>query len=157
MHSVLIVSLIGLQSFVVVFIALHDWVPLGSLNNVIAVQSADSKQKLVVVTLLSTLPFAVGLGGTIFYAGSRFPQWLYFYLWISYGSAIYGLIRAWWAPYLLYYDPTRSVRYEAMFGDTHAFLPARNGIRPNTLHVSLHLVILAVVANLALLNVYRAG
>ncbi|MBE3562597.1 MAG: hypothetical protein IMX05_02540 [Hydrogenibacillus schlegelii] len=29
-------------------------------------------------------------------------------------------------------------RYQAMFGNTHAFLPVRHGIVPNTAHVILH-------------------
>lgn len=36
-----------------------------------------------------------------------------------------------------------------MFARTSAFLPERNGIRPNTLHVSLHAVILAILVLLA--------
>jgi len=155
MHSILIDALIALQAYVVVFIAVHDWVPLGSLNNVRGVHAADSTLKLVVVTTLSTLPFAFGLGATIVYASARFPGWLNIYLWVSYGVAVYGLIRAWWGPYLFYKAPARAARYQAMFGGTHVFLPERNGIRPNTLHVSLHLVILAIVGVLALLRVYR--
>ena len=157
MHSVLITALIALQSFVVAFIALHDWIPLGSLNNVPAVQAADPKGKLVAVTALSTLPFAFGLSETIAYAGDRFPGWLNIYLWACYGVAVYGLIRAWWGPYLLYKAPARAARYQTMFAGTHAFLPERNGVRPNTLHVVLHVVIFAIVGVLALLRVYRAG
>ncbi len=99
MHSILISALIALQSFVVVFIALHDWIPLGSLNNVRAVQAADPRAKLLAVTAVSTLPFAVGLGATIAYADTRLPGWLNIYLWICYGAAVYGLVRAWWGPY----------------------------------------------------------
>lgn len=144
--------LIALQVFVVAFIALHDWTPLGALNDVAAVQAADTKGKLIVVTVLSTLPFAIGLGATIFYARPRFPEWLMWYLWIAYGVAAYGLVRAWWGPYLLYQDPVRASRYHAMFSRTHAFLPMRNGIRPNTLHVILHLTIIAVIVVLAMLS-----
>jgi len=156
MHSFLVMALIALQAFVVIFIALHDWIPLGTLNNVRAVQSADSTRKLVTVTVLSTSPFAVGLAATMSYAGSRFPQWLNWWLWISYGAALYGLIRAWWGPYLFYNEPARATRYQAMFSGTHAFLPIRNGIRPNTLHIGLHVVILAIIGVLALLNIYHA-
>jgi len=157
MHSILMTTLIALQSFVVVFIALHDWIPLGSLNNIRAVQAADPKSKLVAVTVFSTLPFAVGLVATIAHADTRLPGWLNIYLWISYGLAVYGLIRAWWGPYLLYRAPARAARYQAMFSGTHAFLPTRNGIRPNTLHVVLHVVILAIIGVLALLRVSSAG
>jgi len=152
MHSILIPMLIALQSFVVVFIALHDWVPLGALNNVRAVQAADPRGKLVAVTALSTLPFAIGLGSTIAYADGRLPGWLNIYLWVCYGVAVYGLIRAWWGPYLLYRAPARAARYQAMFSGTHAFLPERNGVRPNTLHVILHIVILVIIGVLTLLS-----
>ena len=40
MATSLVSALIALQLFVVVFIALHDWVPLGKLNNLAAVQAA---------------------------------------------------------------------------------------------------------------------
>jgi len=36
-----------------------------------------------------------------------------------------------------------------MFGATHAFLPARRGVRPNTLHVSLHVALVGVLGLLA--------
>jgi hypothetical protein len=39
-----------------------------------------------------------------------------------------------------------------MFGRTRAFLPERNGIRPNTLHVSLHLVVVAIIVLLIVLR-----
>jgi len=42
-----------------------------------------------------------------------------------------------------------------MFAATHAFLPERNGIRPNTLHVILHLATLATLLVLAVLTVAR--
>jgi hypothetical protein len=138
--------LIGLQVFVVAFIALHDFVPLGRLNDVASVQAADPRGKLVRVTLLSTLPFAIGLVASIIYGNVRFPGWLMWFLWITYGAALYGMVRAWWGPYLFYRDPARAARYKAMFGRTHAFLPERNGIRPNTLHVILHLCVIAIIA-----------
>jgi len=157
MQPMLVDLLIALQVFVVAFIALHDWVPLGALNDVAAVQAADSRTKLVAVTELSTLPFAFGLGATVVHAGERFPGWLNWYLWLSYGAALYGLVRAWWGPYLLYKAPVRAARYQAMFSRTHAFLPMRNGIRPNTLHVILHLTIIAIVADLIVLRLSQTA
>jgi hypothetical protein len=145
----LVVALIALQTFVVAFIALHDWVPLGRLNDVAAVQSADPKAKLVAVTVISTLPFLIGLCGSLAYATSRFPGWLRWDLWITYGAAVYGAARAWWIPYLLVDEPARAHRYQAMFGRTHAFLPPRRGIRPNTLHVILHAAVMAIILLLA--------
>ena len=39
-----------------------------------------------------------------------------------------------------------------MFGATHAFLPERKGIGPNTLHVILHIVTLTTLVVLGVLT-----
>jgi len=148
----LIDALIALQFFVVMFVALHDWVPLGTLNDVRAVQAADSSSRLITVTVISTLPFAFGFIASAYYARTNIHGWLLWYLWISYGAAAYGMLRAWWAPYLVLEDRARAKRYQAMFGRTHAFLPLRNGIRPNTLHAMLHTVIVAILILLGVLT-----
>jgi hypothetical protein len=155
MAAFLIDVLIALQVFVVAFIALHDWVSLGRLNDVSAVQAADSRSRLIRVTVVSTAPFAIGLAGTILNPRPPLPGWLDWYLWISYAAAVVGMVRAWWGPYLIYREPARAARYKAMFSRTHAFLPERNGIRPNTLHVTLHLVVLAILVDLASLQLRR--
>jgi hypothetical protein len=149
----LIPALIALQSLVVVFIALHDWVPLGALNDVKAAQATDTRAKLARVTALSTLPFAVGLAGSIYFAAAGFPTWLWWWLWISYGVACYGVVRTWWLPYLFVPDPQRAERYR-MFARTHAFLPIHNGIRPNTLHVAFHIVLVVTIVVLAKLTFF---
>jgi hypothetical protein len=62
--------LIGAQAVQVVFLLLHDWIPLGRLSNLAAVRAIDSTQRLLWTTLLSALPYAVGLGFSI----ATFPQ-----------------------------------------------------------------------------------
>ena len=126
------------QLLVVLFIALHDWIPLGALSNLAGVRAVDTAGKRVAVTSLSTLPYAIGFGASAYYASVGFPMWLMWWLWISYGAGLYGMLRAWWVPYLLVPDPVRAARYQQRFAQTHAFLPARNGIRPDTLHVCFH-------------------
>jgi hypothetical protein len=153
----LTIALIALQVFVVLFIAFHDWIPLGRLNDIRSVQSADSTAKLFIVTVLSTLPFAVCLAGSIYYVGRHFPGWLIWTFWISYAAALVGMLRAWWVPYLLVANRARAARYQVMFSRTHAFLPARNGIRPNTLHVTLHIVIIAIVAIILTMSLTHGG
>jgi hypothetical protein len=145
-------AFLGCQLFVVLFIALHDWVPLGSLNNLAAIRATDSRSRLLIVTLISALPYVIGFAATAYYSGSRFPMWLGNLLWISYTAGLYGMLRAWWVPYLLVADPVRAARYQVRFSNTHAFLPTRNGIRPDTLHLCFHGVFLAAFILLCVLT-----
>jgi hypothetical protein len=69
---------------------------------------------------------------------------------VSYTLLFLGQIRAWWIPYLLRPEPTRAARYQIMFGNTHSFLPSRNGMVPNTAHILLHLATAATLIFLLL-------
>ena len=130
---------IALQSCQVLFLALHDWVPLGTLNDVAAVGRQDTRSRLVIVTLVQTLPFAYGLMQSVRQFGQPCSVGLMRWLLISYGVLLVGQLRAWWWPYLFRAEPQRAERYKAMFSRTHSFLPERNGIGPNTAHILLHL------------------
>jgi hypothetical protein len=153
----LVTAFLGCQLFVVLFIALHDWLPLGRLNNLAGIRAVDTTRHLVVVTVLSTLPFAIGLAASVYYARTGFPMWVMVWLWISYGTGAYGMLRAWWIPYLLIRDPVRAARYQQRFANTHAFLPARNGIRPDTLHVCFHVVLVVLIILLCILTFTDLG
>jgi hypothetical protein len=148
----LMVAFLGCQLTVVLFIALHDWVPLGKLSNPTAIRAADTRRRLLLVTVISALPFAIGFAASAYYAETGFPMWLMYLLWISYITGFYGMLRAWWVPYLLLKDPVRAARYQERFSNTHAFLPTRNGIRPDTLHVGFHVVFLAALILLCVLT-----
>jgi hypothetical protein len=140
------------QLYVVLFIGLHDWIPLGRLNNLAGIHAADTTARLLLTTIVSVSPFVVGLAGTIHYSASRFPMWLIWFLWITYGLGLCGMLRAWYLPYLVYQDAARAARYQGRFGGTHAFLPMRNGIRPDTLHVTFHAVLAVTMALLCVLT-----
>jgi hypothetical protein len=142
------IVLIVLQGFQVLFLWLHDWVPLGRLNDVKAVRSQDTAFRLVIVTLIQSMPFTIGLLFSLLYFGRLYPRWLSLWLWISYSAIFLGQIRAWWIPYLFRAEPKRAVRYQIMFGNTHHFLPTRNGLVPNTAHIMLHLATAATLATL---------
>lgn len=142
------IALIALQGFQVLFLWMHDWVPMGRLNDIAAVRGADSKQRLIVVTLIQSVPYTIGLVFSILHFGNGYPDWLYDWLWISYGLLLLGQLRAWWVPYLIKEEPERAARYAIMFGKTHSFLPRRNGLVPNTAHILLHI---ATAATLVLL------
>jgi hypothetical protein len=148
----MMLAFVLLQSYVVLFIGLHDWLPLGRLNNLAGIRAVDSRARLLLTTVLSALPFAVGLAGSLYYFAGRFPSWLVWLLWITYGVGLYGMLRSWYLPYLVYTDAARVERYRQRFADTHAFLPMHHGIRPDTLHVTFHAVLIAVVALLCALT-----
>ena len=127
--------LLALQAFQVLFLWVHDWIPLGRLNDVAAVRSQDTGRRLVTVTLIQSIPWTIGLGFSLLHFGRPYPDWLL----ISYSLLFIGQIRAWWIPYLFRPEPERAARYQIMFGKTHSFLPPRNGMVPNTAHILLHL------------------
>lgn len=76
------------------------------------------------------------------------PPALTAYLAAIHAGLLAGQIRAWWVPYLGKGEPERAARYAAMFGRTHRFLPERNGISPNALHVGLQLATVRVLVGL---------
>jgi hypothetical protein len=131
--------LLALQVFQVVFLWIHDWIPLGRLNDVAAVRSQDTLPRLVIVTFVQSVPYSVLLFFSARFFGRPYPHRLAEWLWISYGLLLVGQIRAWWIPYLFRPEPERAARYRIMFGHTHAFLPQRNGLVPNTAHILFHL------------------
>ena len=69
-------ALIALQCFVVLFVALHNWIPLGKLNDVKGSRAAFPGSKLLITTLINFTPFAIGLAGSAFHFGKRYPAWL---------------------------------------------------------------------------------
>jgi hypothetical protein len=85
MHPFTVGALLALQTFHVLFLALHDWIPLGRLNDVKSVRAANSGSKLLAATLISLAPFAVGLAASASYFGRAYPNWLYWWLCISSG------------------------------------------------------------------------
>src|ERR1700740_2031975 len=84
MHPVAINALLALQTFIVLFLAFHDWIPLGKLNNPAAVRAANPGAKLFTTTLLSAAPYVFGLAASVLYFGKPYPDWLFLWLWISY-------------------------------------------------------------------------
>jgi hypothetical protein len=138
--------LLALQAFQVMFLWIHDWVPLGNLNDVEAVKSQDTTQRLINITLIQSVPYTVGLVFSLRAWNRPYPMWLYDWLLISYGLLMIGQIRAWWIPYLFRPEPERAARYRIMFGRTHTFLRVRNGLVPNTAHILLHLATAGTLA-----------
>jgi hypothetical protein len=143
---------LGLQGFHVAFLLLHDWVPLGRLNDIRAQRTTDPVRKRVVTTVLSALPYLLLFAFSIRDVRlHRLSHFLVFWLWVGYGALFAGELKAWWIPYFLGSEPERAARYRRLFGETYSFLKERNGIQPNTLHVFLHAATLCMLLLLLLL------
>ena len=107
-------------------------------------------------TLLSALPFVAVFAVSCWYGRlETWPSWLYGWLWYSYGALFAGAVWAWWLPYLFLPNPERAARYKVRFADTMRFLPERNGIAPDTMHVLFHLCVVATLVLLAMAERYR--
>jgi len=141
---------LALQACVVAFLLLHDFIPLGRLNNLAAIRSQDSLSHQIFVTLLPGVPSALGLYFCARHIGQPYPHGLSMLLWLTYGTFLIGILQAWWIPYLLVPNPERAARYRIIFRDTHTFLPERNGLAPDTLHTVFHIVVLLTVLLLLL-------
>lgn len=85
MRANLEAALLALQIFQVLFLALHDWIPFGRLNDVKAVRAENPLSTLLRTTIVSTAPFAVGLAASVHYYGQSTALWLTLWLWIGYG------------------------------------------------------------------------
>ena len=139
------IALVALQAWQVAILWTHDWLPLGRLTDLRAVRAADSTSRLVRITLLQSLPFTLLLAWSVADLGQAWPGRLMAWSAGAYGVLFVGELRAWWWPYLFGADAARVERYQRMFGATHAFLPTRHGIVPNTLHTALHAATLATL------------
>ncbi len=123
-------------------------IPLGRLNDLAAVRAADTRARLVRVTLLQSVPYTLLLVWSLGLLGHPWPARLVWWLLGSYGVLLAGELKAWWIPYAVGTTAAHAERFRAMFGRTHAFLPVRHGIVPNTLHVALHAATLGTVVTL---------
>lgn len=137
--------LIALQVFHLLFLLLHDWVPLGNLNNVAAFQKSTTAPQKVLSLLVPSIPVIIGLGFTLL-ANTRGPSLSFRIIFSAvYGFLFLGELEAWWIPYLFGTGAERVARYRTLFAGTHSFLPSRHGITPNTLHVALHAATVAAL------------
>ena len=135
----LFVSGLGL---ILLFMLLHDWIPLGSLNDIQGIQSENTTSEIIQVTIFNTLSIGIVLVIVLLFIGKRYPIWARIWLVIHLGSILYGALVAWWIPYFYGAEAERVASFTVMFGDTHAFLPVMNGIVPNTVHVLFHLILI---------------
>jgi hypothetical protein len=88
MYPLTKVLLFGLQCCVVLFMALHNWIPFGKLNDLRGVRKEFPGNKLLITTLINFTPYAFGLAASAFYLERRFPGWLFWWLWIRLAEGV---------------------------------------------------------------------
>jgi hypothetical protein len=133
------------QGLIVSILLLHDWIPLGPLNDLEGVKIQHTTQSLVIQTALNTIPSLLGFLLSLKFIGRSYPFLFKLYMVITYTCIFAGELKAWWIPYFFGAEEGLVERYSDMFGNTHSFLPMMNGIVPNTLHVILHILTLFVL------------
>lgn len=130
-------------SLILLFMLVHDWVPMGSLNNVDAIRNVHSRRALITMTSINVGQIFILLSLVLFFIGRKYPIWISIWLVIHPTIIFIGALFSWWIPYLFGYGAEEKANdYNMMFGDTHSFLPIMNGIVPNTLHTLFHLTLL---------------
>jgi hypothetical protein len=129
---------LGVQTFMLIFLVFHDWVHLPPWTNARAVRRVYPASANLRNTLINSVPVALAVALTIRYLHTDIPAWVRTLWVLLYGLFLLGEYRAWWHPYWFGWEPDRLVRYQALFGGTHTFLPRRGGMAPNTAHVLLH-------------------
>ena len=144
--SVFLSLLIAFEAIQLLFLLAHDWVQVGTLNDVAAQKREDPFAKRVVVTLVSAAPFAFLLRGTLqAWTGHAISAPLLFWLAFGYSLLFAGELASWWFPYLFGTSEENRQRFKRLFGNTHSFLRERKGMRPNTLHTTLHVTTVATL------------
>jgi hypothetical protein len=136
---------ITLQSLQFLILLLHDWIPLGPLTDVAAARRMNKPTHLLIGTAVTSVPVGWGLWRSIANFGHAYPHGLKIGLWLIYGILFIGELQSWWIPYVFGANAAKVQRFQEMFGRTHAFLPVRHGIVPNTFHFFLHVATIATL------------
>ncbi len=138
---------LSLLAFHFIFLSLHDWIPLGRLNDLPALRSQRSFSARVIASALMGAISALAL--YLNWSQSPLPSHpTRIFTFVLYAFFTAGLIRAWWLPYLFGVGLSEKLvaEYKVMFSNTYSFLPIRNGITVNALHIVFHVTaVLALV------------
>lgn len=144
------VLLVG-YSFILLFMIVQDFVPLGSLNDIEAIKQEKTTNELILVTLIGVIQIVLFIVLILLYIGKTYPLLIKIWLVIHPLCIFAGALMSWWIPYFTGIGAQEKVEgYTTMFGNTHAFLPIMNGIVPNTLHTIFHISLLFCI----LLSIY---
>ncbi|MBI2344741.1 hypothetical protein HYV10_01560 [Candidatus Dependentiae bacterium] len=132
---------ISFQVVLLGFMLFHDWISIPPFNDIEAIRKNHSRLSILFSTLINSLCVAIPLYLTLFYFDSSLLVILCFYSGLTAGAIV-----SWWAPYFFGSSIAHKKSF-SKFKNTHHFLPVRgDNVIPNSLHVVLHLFILACFA-----------
>ncbi len=137
--------LLVLLTAILVFMIVHDWIPLGSLNELEGIRAENTIGELLFTTLFNTISIGIVLFLAYWFRGRIYPLWVKAWLIIHPCFIFAGALKAWWIPYFTGADDAALKRYETMFADTHHFLPEINGFSVNTIHAVFHATLLTCI------------
>ena len=130
---------IFLQTILLIFMLFHDWIPVPPLNDVGTLKKVDGHFYRLLGSFINGATVLIPLSITLYYHQSSMPLSASVTIFSFYFFLTIGTILSWWVPYFF----GSSQKHQEQFGkfkNTHHFLPARGShVRPNTLHVILHL------------------
>jgi hypothetical protein len=130
-----------IQSILLLFMALHDWIDLPPFTNLPALKKAHSLKFRLIGSAVNAGLVLIPLIVTFIYLTSSLPLWARVLFVVIYGLITFGTITAWWIPYFGggFWIHGNKAGFEE-YRDTHSFLPSRgDNVVPNTLHVILHI------------------
>jgi hypothetical protein len=142
---------IALLVWHVLFLSLHDWVPLGRLTDLAALRSQRSLRARIIASIL--MGAIAGLALYLNWVESPTPSnGVLLFTLILYSFFLLGAIRAWWLPYLFGIGASEKLvaEYQVMFGNTYTWLPKRHGITVNAIHIVWHFTAVITVVLAAL-------
>jgi hypothetical protein len=127
-----------LQLIIFLFLILHDLVPLGRFNDVRAVKEYKGIHKTIRDALINGIPYGFLVLVFIYVGHGTYPLWAKIYTLLVYSLYTLGILLSWYIPYFFGASEKRKIAYQKQFHNTITFLPWRNGITVNALHVIYH-------------------
>lgn len=129
---------ISVQSSLLLIMLLHDWIDLPPFTDIAALKKAHTLKERILSTLINSTFVIIPLLITLHYKYA-IPNFLKWIVLLIYTLLSIGAICAWWIPYFFGSSQAHKEGF-IEYKNTHSFLPQRgNNVRPNTLHIILHI------------------
>lgn len=121
------------------YLLFHDLVDLFPFNDIERIKSTKPRGKIILWTLVNTVPAALALFFAARYIGEYKPFLVAAYFVFYFVTTLLIIFLKWYVPYFAGASEKEISENEFLYGRTRQILPPiKNNPRPNTLHVILH-------------------